>query len=439
MTQIAAGAGAHDPGPQHTHPEHEQALRRENITISAGEMGLLPNILIVLGGLGLLATLMGGFAFGARHALGMLLAGVTAAGALALGAMFFVMMLHVTGAGWSANIRRIFEQMFRLPGLVMMALFVVFLTGELILAGRGGATVSSWLNPNIVPPGDYLLEHKSGYLNAPFALVRVLVFFGLWALISTLLWRASVGQDETGDKWLTLRARFTSSWGLLVLALSSTFFAFDWLMAATDYKFFSTMWGVWYFAGSMFSAITLGAIITVWLRSRGKLIGVVTEEHQHDLAKLMFGFTVFWAYISFSQYFLIWYSNIPEETAWYLHRKEHYGWLFTLLIFGHFLLPFYMLLWRPVRRGGLALAVVGVWMLIMHGLDLYWIMRPALDIGVGEGDAPAAAATAWMDLAAIFGVMCLFTGVLLHRLPSTALIPLRDPRLPESMVHKNYV
>lgn len=437
MTQIAAGAGAHEP--DHTPPEWEEALRRENITIGAGEMGLLPNVLIVLGGLGLLATLMGGFAFGARHALGMLLAGVTAAGALAIGAMFFVMCLHVTGAGWSANIRRIFEQMFRLPGLVVMALFVVFLTGELILAGRGAATVSSWLNPNIVPAHDTLLEHKSGYLNAPFALVRVLVFFGLWSLISTLLWRASVGQDESGDRWLTLKARFTSSWGLLVLALSSTFFAFDWLMAATDYKFFSTMWGVWYFAGSMFSSITLGAIVLVWLRSRGKLRGVVTEEHQHDLAKLMFGFTVFWAYISFSQYFLIWYSNIPEETAWYLHRKEHYGWVFTTLAVGHFILPFFILLWRPVRRGGLALAAVGVWMLVMHGLDLYWVMRPALDVGLGEGDAPAAGATAWMDLAAIFGVMCLFIGVLLHRLPAASLIPHRDPRLPESMVHRNYI
>lgn len=437
MTQIAAGAGAHEP--DHTHAGRDEALRRENITIRAGEMGLLPNVLIVLGGLGLLATLMGGFAFGARHALGMLLAGVMASGALALGAMFFVMCLHVTGAGWSANVRRIFEQMFRLPGLVLMALFVVFLTGELILAGQGGATVSSWLNPNIVPAHDTLLEHKSGYLNAPFVLVRALVFFGLWALISTLLWRASVGQDESGDRWLTLKARFTSSWGLLVLALSSTFFAFDWLMAATDYKFFSTMWGVWYFAGSMLGAITLGTMVLVWLRSRGKLEGVYTEEHQHDLAKLIFGFVVFWAYISFSQYFLIWYSNIPEETAWYLHRKENYGWLFAVLIGGHFLLPFFILLWRPVRRGGLALAVLGVWMLVMHGLDLYWVMRPALDLGLAEGDIPGAAATAWMDMAAIFGVMCLFTGVLLHRLPAVSLVPHRDPRLPESMVHRNYI
>ncbi len=444
MTQIAAGAGAHG----HGDGGHDggvgagpggEALRPENITIKTGEMGLLPNALIALGGLGLIATVMGGFAFGARHALGMLLAGVTAAGAIALGAMFFVMCLHVAMSGWSGNVRRVFEHMFRLPGLVLMGLFVVFLTGELILAGRGEATVSSWLNPNLVGPGDVLLAHKSGYLNAPFILVRVLIFFGLWTLLSTLLWRTSVGQDETGDKWLSNKARFTSSWGLLALGLSSAFFAFDWLMATTDYRFFSTMWGVWYFAGSMFSATTLGTLVYMWLRSRGKLKGVVTREHQHDLVKFMFGFTVFWAYISFSQYFLIWYSNIPEETAWFLHRKEHYGWLFAALAIGHFIVPFYILLWTPVRRGGVSLAVVCIWMLIMHGMDLYWIVRPSLDIGLGGADAPGAAATAWLDLGAIFGVLCLFIGVLLHRLPSTALIPTRDPRLPESMAHKNYI
>ena len=154
----------------------------------------------------------------------------------------------------------------------------------------------------------------------------------------------------------------------------------------------------------------------------------------------MFGFTVFWAYISFGQYFLIWYGNIPEETAWFLHRKENYGWLFVTLCLGHFILPFYILLWRPVRRGGAALATVGVWMLVMHGLDLYWVMRPALDIGLGPDAAPASpGATLWLDLAAIFGVMCLFAGVLLHRLPATALIPTRDPRLSESLSHKNYI
>ena len=266
--------------------------------------------------------------------------------------------------------------------------------------------------------------------------MRVVFYALLWSYLVWKLWGYSTEQDRTGDKWLTNRARFTSSWGMLAFALSTAFASFDLLMSL-DWRFFSTMWGVYYFAGAAFSSVPVVVIVLALLRRAGKLKGAVGEEHLHDLAKLMFGFTVFWAYIAFSQYFLIWYRAIPEETSFFLARKTG-GWesLSIFLCVGHFILPFYILLWRFVRRSFALLALMASWAILMEAVDIYWIVRPM--VYAGQPDS-VRLGSIWLDVAGIGGVMLVFAGLLARRVASGPLVPLRDPRVNEALHHANYV
>jgi hypothetical protein len=268
--------------------------------------------------------------------------------------------------------------------------------------------------------------------------LRAIGYFFVWMLLSWLLWGYSKEQDATGDKWISNRMARMSTWGMLLFALATAFAAFDWMMSM-DYRFFSTIWGVYYFAGAAYSSLGLVVVILAMCRRAGKLKGLVTEEHFHDLAKLMFAFTVFWAYIAFSQYFLIWYANIPEETAFMLARKtggwEHYS---TLLVVGHFILPFFILLWRFVRRSMVLLAAIGVWMMAMHVMDIAWIVRPFV-YGPAEFADKVRLDRIWLDLAGIVGVLGIFLGLVVRNVFSGPLVATRDPRLPEALHHRNYV
>jgi len=183
------------------------------------------------------------------------------------------------------------------------------------------------------------------------------------------------------------------------------------------------------------------AVIAVLLRRAGKLEGLVTSEHSHDLGKLVFAFTVFWAYISFSQYFLIWYSNIPEETAWFYNRQAHgYQWLFIVMVAGHFILPFLLLIWRGTKRNQNLLALMGLYMILMVVMDMTWIIRPmvtfAASAETGEG---AGIVGLLIDIAGVVGVLGIFAGVAALKIAKSPLLPIKDPMLHESMKHKNYV
>jgi hypothetical protein len=166
------------------------------------------------------------------------------------------------------------------------------------------------------------------------------------------------------------------------------------------------------------------------LQGAGFLRNAVTVEHYHDLGKLLFGFVVFWAYIGFSQYMLIWYANIPEETRWLAHRQENgWGWVGLLLLFGHFLLPFAALISRgPKRRPGI-LAAAAVWMLAMHWADVYWLVMPA--------GSPASPVPHLVDLTLLVGLGSLFLAGAAFALRGRSLVPERDPRLEESLAFEN--
>lgn len=347
---------------------------------------------------------------------------------LALGALFFVLLQHLTRAGWSVSLRRLAELVAgTLPWLAV--LFVPLLVP--VLGGLGG--VYEWADPQAVAHDESgLLRHKQPYLNPAFFIVRCAVVFGAWALLARFYLRTSVAQDASGDPALTLRMQWWSAPAMLVFGLTVSVFAIDALMSLNPH-WYSTIFGVYFFTGCAVGFFALLAVLVWGVQRAGRLTQSITVEHYHDIGKLAFGFVVFWAYIAFSQYLLIWYANIPEETVWYLPRQGDAWWIGVslVLLFGHFLAPFVALLSRwPKRRRG-TLAAAGAWLLLMHWLDLYYLVIPRAH--AGEHTAPLHVS----DVALLAGLGGLFTWRILRPMARVSLLPQRDPRLDEALSFHN--
>lgn len=281
---------------------------------------------------------------------------------------------------------------------------------------------------------DPLLAHKYRYhFNASY--LRFALYIIVFVAIVYLLRKWSLETDRTGDVRYFLRSRYWGSFFLLPFAVGFTFLVIDFLMAL-NYTWFSTMWGVYLFAGAALSSMAALILVVTILRNLGYL-DVVTPEHYHLMGKLLFAFCVFWAYISFSQFFLIWYANITEETTFFLLRNSE-GWnsVSTFLVIGHFFLPFVILLWRPVKKAPAALAAVSVWILLMHVLDVYWIVIPERSPSLGAGGAEIPLFTPGailLDALALVGVGAIMVFIFIEILSRSSLYPCRDPRLEESM------
>jgi len=338
---------------------------------------------------------------------------------LALGALFFVLIQYAAQGGWGIVVRRIGETVFAtIP--VMAALFLPVVLGL--------HDLYEWSHPDAVER-DALLRWKAPYLNVPFFLIRAVLYFGCWSFIAVLYYRRSRGQDATGDPAVSARLRRLAGPAIIVLALTQTFASVDWIMSLTPH-WYSTIFGVYFFAGSFVGFIALLSVVAVAMRRAGLLDTVISTEHMHDIGKLLFAFTAFWAYIAFSQFFLIWYANLPEETIWYQARLEGSWMTVSLFIMGgHFAVPFFYLMGRAVKRRGSTLALGGVWLLGMHFVDLYWQVMPTLH---PEGLRPSA-----LDLAALVAVGGCFVTAASWLMRRQALVPLRDPRLAESLAFEN--
>jgi len=431
------------------------ALRPDNITLPHGAgrsvgMGLM--------GIGLLAALAvlgmglsGAAGITLKHALGVYLIGAMGTLAISLGALFYMLVFNLTNAGWTGVLRRQFENVASfLPFAYLLVLPVLII--EVVTHG----TLFVWMRPEFY--ADHALQSKSAFFFAPlhivdhethtpvthpvlpvFFLVRAAIYGAVWTFLSRRLCKLSRLQDTNPSPEISAKARFTSAWGMLIFALTLAFASFDWLMSL-DFKFFSTMWPVWYFACSAFSGIAFLILVFARLKSLGRLDGVVTQEHFHDKGKLLFSFTVFWAYISFSQYFLIWYSNIPEETAYYYYRTAEWSnWrsLGIFLVIGHFVVPFVILLFRKVKQTPMLLGSLAVWALIVHFADIYYVVRPM--VGAADAAPLPALSRIWVDLIAIGGVFAILVGYVALKVPRSALVAANDPWIGESLEHKNYV
>jgi hypothetical protein len=338
---------------------------------------------------------------------------------VSLGALFFVLLQHCTRAGWSVVVRRVAEA---LAGNVwLMAVLAV----PIVL---GMDHLYHWTD-TAAAAHDPLLAGKTGFLNANFFLIRLVVYFVVWGVMATFLHRTSVAQDASGDPALTLRLERLSAPGMVLFALSLNFAAFDLLMSL-DAHWFSTIFGVYYFAASVVAFLAVMPQILYALQARGILENAVTVEHYHDFGKLLFGFIVFWAYIAFSQYMLIWYGNLPEETEWFLKRQTgEWATVSLILILGHFVVPFLLLVSRMIKRRPLYLAITGVYVVVMCWIDLYWLVIPEFSPGVAR--------FGWLDILCFLGMNGVFSAVFVFRLARHSAVAEKDPRLEESLAFEN--
>jgi len=339
---------------------------------------------------------------------------------ICLGAIFFVAIQHITRSGWSVTVRRVAE----LIGASVVGP-VVLLLPVIIGLLSGHKEIFSWNDPVYVA-GDAILEGKEAYLNAPFFSVRALIYSAVWIVAGVWLLRTSRRQDRSADRLLTLKMERRSAPILILLGLTITFASFDWLMSL-DPHWFSTIYGVYVFSGAMTAALAVLAIVAaVWVNSE-RHRELVTPEHLHDITKLLYGFNSFWAYIAFSQCLLIWYANIPEETIWLKHRQTH-GWDFVTLILmtGHFFVPFVLLMPRAAKRNPVIVIGVACLLLVMHWLDLYWLIYPQFN------ESPVLGLTEMIGLMLVIS----FTALIAVRLGrGENLVPVSDPRLPEALKH----
>lgn len=386
------------------------------------------NLCLTVGLGGLIAALVLGIVSGGmlRVALAYLLSLLFCL-SISLGGLFFVAIQHLTRAGWSVVVRRLAEMI----SCGVAPIGVLFI--PIVLAVLLGSSIPFiWNNAELVA-ADPLLAGKTPYLNAPFFAIRCIGYFAIWLLIIRKLFGMSLQQDQSGDPAISNKLESFSAPALILFALTITFAAFDWIMSLDPY-WFSTIYGVYYFAGSVMSFLAVLAIVVVNLQKHGLLRDAITVEHRHDIGKLMFGFMCFWAYIAMSQYLLIWYANIPEETVWYKARQEH-GWQYVsiLLIAGHFAIPFVGFVSRYAKRNASTLVFWSALLLVMQWVDLFWLIYPNF-IDKGQFQSPP---IPFVELAALIGVGGVWLGGILYFAGDKPLIPLKDPRLAESLAFHN--
>lgn len=289
-----------------------------------------------------------------------------------------------------------------------------------------------------------LVSAKQPYLTTWFFTLRWVFYLGVWITMGSLFWRWSTQQDVDGDPRRTRWAEMLAAPGTLLFALTLTFAAFD-LIMSLDPVWFSTIFGVYYFAGCALSIMATLILVLLGLQRLG-YVPAIAVEHYHDLGKLMFAFVFLWGYIAFSQYILIWYANLPEETYWFDVRgmTTHgeavpgvWGWsvVALILLFGHLLIPFAGLLSRHVKRNMKALAFWAGWLLVMHYLDLYWLIWPVL--GMDSGVDYLILIDPLLAVLTLLGVGGLFAAAVIRTLAGRPLIPVGDPRLDESLAFKN--
>jgi hypothetical protein len=333
---------------------------------------------------------------------------------LCAGCFFWTIVHYATDAEWTVVVRRQLENI-----AVLFAILAILFIPILLLRHN----LYDWMN---IPPGtEEKLDSKRAYLNLNFFVLRAVFFLGFFIIASHLLRRFSVRQDKDGNPQFTIWLRKLSFISLPLFALSLTFGAYDWLLGL-EYRWFSTMFGVYIFAGAAGSSMSLLVLVITALRKAGYLKNVVTLEHYHIMGKWMFAFCVFWAYIGFGQYMLIWYANMPEETQYFLVRNTESWWFLSmLLVIGRFFGPFAILLLRSIKKHPNQLCYVAAWIVLMQMLDMYLIVLPALH-GTGVH------VSLW-DFAALIAMGATLAFAFLRIVGKTSLFPVRDPRLIESL------
>ena len=334
---------------------------------------------------------------------------------IALASLFFVMLQHLTRSEWSTVLRRIPESISSNMWIWGLFLIPIFF---------GMHSLYHWTHADAVAE-DPVLQGKVPYLNTPFFIVRQFIYFGLWSFLGYRLYKKSVEMDETGDWGIQTLLRRTSGPGLFFFAITLAFASFDWLMAL-DPHWYSTIFGVYYFAMSFQGLFATLIIIIMFLWKKGILTNTIQKGHIYDLGVQMFGFTVFYAYIAFSQFLLIYYANIPEETLWFLERLNGgYEYLAYFYMFGRFVIPFIVLLSKRAKSNYKIVTSMSVLILVSHLVELYWIVMPVLNHHSVHLN--------WMTLTSFIGLGGIFFGLFFYRFKQNKMVPINDPTLAESL------
>ncbi|MDR2981478.1 MAG: hypothetical protein LBV12_04435 [Puniceicoccales bacterium] len=368
-----------------------------------------------------------------------------------IGCLMMIMITRVFDAGWAPIIRRQWENL-------VVSIPVVLLLSVIPMAFYPAARkiVWEWTNPEEILPSGHAVAHdsiynaKAWFLNLPFFQGRMIAYVVIFALLVFFLRKWSFAQDKDASAVHTQRLHNLSAVGIVIGALTLTFLAFDSIMALS-YHWFSTMFGVWFFAAGIRACFAFSVVLCFLLGSRGWLKGIYNQAHRHILGCLLLAFTVFWAYISFSQYFLIYNANIPEETFWYNMRefstvlidgqwvnvKNQWWWVSLGLVFGHFFFPFlYLLFYRSKIVPGRIL-FISLWTLAFTLLDLYFniVPRQIVDTARPEGFRvnDFIDMSMLLDVAAIVGFGGIVFGIFLRSSAKHEPIPIHDPRINESI------
>lgn len=374
----------------------------------------------VVGGLGLLLCVAGFFANRAQFFQSYLFAFLYWGG-FTLGGLCVLLMHHVVGGRWGATSRRFLEAQMRTLPLMLLFLIVMLL---------GMKDIYPWTHANWVAQ-NHFLQHKQPYLNVPFFLLRIAVYFAIWLFWGLRVNKLADEQDRTGDPTLRERMRAFSAPGLLIFSVTATFAMFDWVLS-TDVQYYSTVYGAMILIGDILQTFALTILVMILVSREDRFGGRVNAPILHELGKMMFAFVIFWAYLSASQLIITWPANLPQEAVWYLDRTagfwKYFAWAVALSMFA---IPFCALLSQNLKKNPRRLIWVCVWILVARLVDIFWIVEPTFRNT--SASSPLATATGftvyWTDAAAFIGLGGIWLYVFLGQLRRRPLLPLRDSRV----------
>ena len=364
---------------------------------------------LALGVLGAAASIVGAWVSPAESFLRSYLLGYMFWFAITLGSLAILMLAHVAGAQWGYVVRRVLEAASR-NIFLMAALFLPLLLGirKLYL----------WAQPEAL--GDAIMLHQRAYLNVEAFTLRALVYFAVWCGLAYLLNRWS-GREDRPLEGARLGFQPLSAAGLLLYGFTMTFAAIDWMMSL-DPHWRSTIYGFYVIAGQGLAAFAFLIVMAALLIEHPPLSKVMTVEHLHDIAKLMFAFLILWAYMGFSQGLIYWAGNIPAEITWYADRtRGGWEWVGMALVALNFALPFAVLLSQDLKRQAGKVALVALWLLAMRWLDLYYLIIPNF------ADTRGRLSFSWMNVATTLGIGGLWLTAFVRNLKSRPLVAAYDP------------
>jgi hypothetical protein len=327
-----------------------------------------------------------------------------------LGCAAFLMVHHLTGGFWGLPIRRPLE-----AGTRTLPLLAVLLFPLLLGLGR----LYSWTHSDIVAE-DAALQFKHPYLNVPFFVIRNVIYFLVWFALIYRLNRWSADQDETGNPLLAARLENISGPGLILYGLTVTFFSIDWIMSLEPH-WFSTIFGMIFMVLQVLGALALVILVAGFLSESEPIGGAITPDRFNDLGNFVLTFVMLWAYLSFSQFLIIWAGNLTNEIPWYVTRAEG-GWAVVAvsLIVLSFAIPFYLLLMRGIKRRVRMLSILCGALLVINFADVYWMVAPAFE--------KAGPRLYLLDVLLPIGMGGLWVAAYVRQLKSRPLLPLHDPR-----------